>query len=528
MSLFDTVVFPRHKRNVFNLSHEFRTTLPFGKLVPVLCEEVLPGDTFQISTSNFIRAMPMLAPLMHRVNVYTHCFFVPNRLVWDNWKTFITGGEDGTEEPTFPTIRLYDEAAAIGSLADHLGVGVHNPKGGPYEATWNGIRVNALPFRAYNLIWNEYYRDQNLQEEIEISKDDGLDSITPANILTRNWQKDYFTSALPWTQRGPESQFNMNGVLDVNYTNNSGRPIIREFDDPDSTINEGLMATDANGHLINETDKNQVLIDPNGSLNVDLSEGVGITINQLRRSIALQKWMERNALGGSRYIEQIFAHFGVKSSDARLQRPEFLGGSIQPLSISEVLQTSASTENSDLGDMAGHGISAGTSKQFRRFFEEHGFVIGIVSIMPTTSYMDGTRRIFRKFDKFDYAFPEFANLGEQTVYGSEIYQYANENAIPQRPMNDKVFGYQSRFAEYKYRANTVHGDLRTDAFAPWTLVRSFGQAPVLNSDFVTADWHEEDLARIFPVTDSETQFVLQCFHQFKAIRMLPKHVIPEI
>ena len=541
MSIFDNVAFSRAKRNVFNLSHEVRTTAAFGKLLPVFCEEVLPGDTFQVSTSAFVRAMPMLAPLMHRVNIYTHFFFVPNRLVWDNWEDFITGGPDGTANPVFPRIQLIGAKLEPGSLADHLGVGTfltssyENSSTTDKQKLSGGVIVNALPFRAYNLIWNEYYRDQNLQDEIEFSKDDGVDAITPTTILNRNWEKDYFTSALPWTQRGPQSSLPVQGnvVLD-DVTKNpivvlpDGTPltqfsVLGTMDSNYSAASEpgGLVANMDDGTALPTSSNIPIAIDPNGSLQTDAI----VQINELRRAIALQKWLEANARGGARYIEQIFAHFGVQSSDARLQRPEYLGGGMQPLSISEVLQTSASTTDSNLGDMAGHGISAAQTRQFRRNFEEHGFVIGIMSIMPKTSYSMGTARVFRKFDKFDYAFPEFANLGEQEVYNSEIYQLGNTYFYQK---NDGVFGYQSRYAEYKYKPNTIHGHLREDAFSPWTLVRTFAVTPNLNSYFIESDWENEDLGRIFPITDSDTQFVVQLYHDFKAIRKLPKFVIPEI
>lgn len=529
MSIFDKVAFPKNKRNVFNLSHEHRTTCNFGELIPVFCEEVLPGDTWQINTEIFARAMPMLAPLMHRVNIYTHFFFVPNRLVWDEWKEFITGGEDGTANPQFPTITMQPQHLNYGSLADHLGVGVKS------DVTSNVITaVNALPFRAYQLIWNEYYRDQNLQDEIEISKASGAvsssNNVPLVTIRKRNWEKDYFTSALPWTQRGPQSLVPIDGESDVKF-NPDFSPVLYDIDngtyDLVSGRLEGLQLSSRKTKLNlmnsgNGGDDPYVAIDPDGSLYVDYNDA-NLTVNNLRRAIALQKWMETNARGGARYIEQIFSHFGVVSSDARLQRPEFLGGGKQPLSISEVLQTSQSTQDSDLGDMAGHGISASRTNQFRRYFEEHGFIIGIMSIMPKSSYGNGTRRFMHKFDRFDYAWPEFANLGEQEVWNSEIYQ---GNAMV--GANSGTFGYQSRYSEYKHIPNTVHGVLRTDAFSPWTLYRHFDELPHLNSDFVQVDNVEDDLGRIFPVKDAEQQFVVQLYHNAKAVRILPKHVIPSL
>lgn len=526
MSIFQKVVFPKHKRNVFTYNPEFRGHIAFGKIMPFFCEEVLPGDTWQGRTQVFMRAMPMLAPLLHRVNVYTHFFFVPYRLVWDNWKDFITGGEDGTAAPPFPRLLLHRTNSRMGSLADYLGAASFNPVNSRY--------VNALPFRAYNLIWNEYYRDQNLQEEINIYKGDGIDTITPTSILNRNWEKDYFTSALPWTQRGPEVSVPLaeDALVYLNNSTNEQKIILPGTEDQLGLANLQASKTELGDSIADLVADDQISgttiadpkLDPNGTFSVDLRQSSGVNINELRRSIALQRWLETNARGGSRYIEQIYSHFGVKSSDARLQRPEFLGGGIQPLSISEVLQTSASTENSDLGSMAGHGISAATTKQFRKFFEEHGLIIGLISVMPKTSYMQGTRRLFGKFDRFDYYFPEFANLGEQEVWNSEIY---DDGTLPQGAESG-TFGYQSRYAEYKYIPNTVHGDLQSDAFQAWTLVRKFGEKPVLNDEFVELNYKDEDMGRIFPVTDSDTQFVFQAYHNFKAIRIMPKHVIPSI
>lgn len=541
MSIFDNVAFPKHKRNVFNLSHEHRTSAAFGQLIPVFCEEVLPGDTWQINTESFIRAMPMLAPLMHRVNIYTHFFFVPNRLVWDDWKDFITGGEDGTANPEFPQLVLAPQHCKINSLADHLGVGVDT------DLTSNiRIQVNALPFRAYQLIWNEYYRDQNLQDEIEIDKSSGIKNTgsgtavaNMALLRQRNWEKDYFTSALPWTQRGPQSVIPIADEANVVLDSKDGlaRQLIRKATSPQYLEPDVTLGVDPDGALaaISYSDDPGVpipnrasLFDPNGTLKADLSNATATSINELRRAIALQRWLETNARGGARYIEQIFSHFGVVSSDARLQRPEFLGGGRQPLSISEVLQTSQTTDNSDLGDMAGHGISASRTNQFRRYFEEHGFIIGIMSIMPKSSYGNGTRRFMHKFDRFDYAFPEFANLGEQEVWNSEVFQekslISSDNVGP----NSGTFGYQSRYAEYKYIPNTIHGELRTEAFSPWTLFRQFDALPNLNSQFVTVENEEDNLGRIFPITDSDTQFIVQMHHNVKAVRILPKHVIPSI
>lgn len=518
MGLFDKVAFPKHSKNVFNLSHMRLTTAQFGKLIPILCEEAIPGDIFENQTQLFVRTLPMLAPLMHRVDIYTHFFFVPNRLVWDNWESFITGGVDGTEQPTFPRIRFAGNQR--GSLADFLGCGVNNE---------NGFEVSALPFRAYQLIYNEYYRDQNLQDEIEIPKGDNSEYYNAipqvVALRERNWEKDYFTSALPWAQRGPESVIPLGDSADI-YLKDSNL-VRQKIVKATGGQSQGGFLTQGQQDEFESEDlqgvKDEVLLDPNGSMYADLSEATPVSINSLRRAIALQRWFETNARGGSRYIEQIFSHFGVKSSDARLQRPEYLGGSKQPLQISEVLQTSQSSNESPLGTMGGHAISAATTKTFRKYIEEHGFIIGIMSIMPKSAYGNGTRRFFHKFDRFDYAWPEFANLGEQEVWNSEIYQANNSNG-----QDSGVFGYQSRYAEYKYIPNTVHGSMRDDSFSPWSLFRFFDNVPALSSQFVKVSNDDDFLGRIFPIPDADEQFIVQIYHDFKSVRTLPKHVIPSL
>lgn len=525
-NIFDTVVFPRHKRNLFNLSHSNTLSLQFGELIPFYVDEVIPGDTFKVQTDVFLRAMPMLAPLMHQVNVYTHYFFVPNRLVWDEWKDFITGGEDGTAAPEMPYYRVPPIECKYGTIFDFLGFGCNNQINYP--------SVSCLPLRAYQLIWNEYYRDQNLQDEIEISKDSGEDrsEAYTYKILKRNWEKDYFTSALPWTQRGPavaapfrnndadiyvEKAFNRSPSSKI-YSSNSGMDEDALWGNPLNVDEGGSLSTS-----VTDVNSEKLSIDNTNNLDLtipasDIQNELYMNINDLRTALATQRWLENNARGGSRYIEQIFSHFGVRSSDARLQRPEFLGGSIQPLSISEVLQTSASTENSDLGDMAGHGISVGRSKSFKRFFEEHGMIIGIMSVMPRTSYCQGTKKFLLKNDRFDFAFPEFANLGEQEVDLRELYDKGQAG----------TFGYQSRYAEYKYKPDEVHGVMKSDAFSPWTLVRKFQSLPVLNSSFIEVDSEAEELGRIFPITDADVHFICHINMNIKALRQLPKHVIPDI
>lgn len=526
--LFQQIVGNKPKRNVFDLSHERKFSMNMGELIPILCEEVIPGDTFRLNSEVLIRFAPMLAPIMHRINVYTHFFFVPNRLIWDEWEDFITGGREGDKNPLMPKI-IVDQFSAkldIGELSDYLGFATisSTPSG--------GVKVNAMPFRAYALIYNEYYRDQNLEEEINILKGSG----DTANSLlldkqTRAWEKDYFTSALPWTQRGGEVSLPISGNANVVYNQTGETHVMRNYatgnqalDGPVTTNNTANPEFNA---ALTTNGTEPINYDPNGTLEADMSSVTATTIEELRKATKLQQWLERNARGGARYIEQILSHFGVRSSDARLQRPEYLGGGKTPVTISEVLQQSGVQDVSGdiinttpLGEMGGHGISVGSSHRFKKFFEEHGQVVGIMSVLPKSAYMQGTRKHLLKNDKFDYFFPEFAQLGEQPVDIRELYDDYTKTA-------EQTFGYQSRYAEYKYIPSTVHGDFK-DTLSFWHMARDFAAEPVLNNDFIKA----ENIERIFAVTTSEQQanpkLWVQVYHNFKAIRPIPKFNNPSL
>lgn len=523
--LFSHIPLRRPKKNVFDLSHDVKLSLDMGQLIPIYVEDIVPGDKFRVRTEIMLRFAPMLAPIMHRVNVYTHFFFVPYRLLWQDWEDFITGGRSGTSAPIFPRAVVSDSGSVPkGTLFDYLGY----PAGQPLSA--NSISFSLLPFCAYQLIYDQYYRDQNLENPV-IEKDLPISSgirqypisafsgeYNIAALRYRAWEKDYFTSALPWAQRGGEVNLPISGELPVNGYLKS-----------DPTQNYGQI----NGRTQAGTVNLSMNLDnppstPSGAfdlnLKADLGEGVSVTINDLRRSIKLQEWLEKNARGGARYIEQIFSHFGVKSSDARLQRAEFLGGGKTPVVISEVLQTSATQAPeiaaTPLASMAGHGISVGSTHEFTRFFEEHGLVMGIMSVMPRTAYQQGTPRMFTKFDKFDYYFPEFAHLGEQEIKNKEIYTTNNAT------YNEGTFGYTPRYAEYKYRESRVCGDFR-DQLNYWHLGRIFTSAPNLNGTFVHPD--SATLNRIFAVQEDNVQHLwCQVYHDIKAVRPMPKFGTPMI
>lgn len=546
MSIFNSIPLPKLKRSKFNLSHDVKLTANMGTLIPVLCQPVLPGDKWNVSTQFLCRTSPMLAPVMHRINIYFHSFFVPNRLLWDNWEEFITQGVNGKDKPVLPyttprdiflqgeyyvseggkRVEKYDNS---GSLADYLGLPVQMFDFRNITPD-QGTPISLLPFAAYQLIYDEYYKDENLETEEFRKLTDGYKENHTViekylSLRSRCWRKDYFSGALPWPQRLADSEVTLPiaGQADISkeglFKYNNGKTMIsvvgssRDFA-IEVDASGFLKAKNYDGSLIDAgIDLNQLLsADQISKLKADLSTGNSVTINQLREAVRLQMWLENNARGGSRYIEQLMAHFGVKSSDARLQRPEYLGGYSSDLNISEVLQTSESTESSPQGKQTGHGFSISGSGGSRKYFEEHGYIITIMSIRPQNSYMQGIPKDFTKTDNLEFYFPEFQHLGEQEVKEKEIY-YIKEGTQtkPVTVSNEDTFGYVPRYAEYKTIPNRVCGDFR-ESMDYYHLARKFDTAPTLSSQFMHVEeisWRprgsgsntdnpvQENLARIF-------------------------------
>lgn len=538
MSIFSKVKMPDIKRSRFNLTHEVKTTSDFGKLTPFLCLEVLPKDTFQISSEIFARLDPMIAPIMHRIDVYTHYFYVPNRLIWDEFEEFMgapNAGEPYESGLTPPlinhpqisrTVALNNGLLDIGSLADYFGLPVRIParvQGGvevpEFVPTYPDDLVNALPFRAYQLIWNDWYRNENIQHSIDFDKSSrNIDTQTGVeDIMTlryRNWHKDRFTSALPWVQRGAASRVPIPiGNADVIVKDGSLSGITYTNAADGAISARGGALVDRNGANIN--------IDNASQLQVDDATG-SFSINDLREANALQRWLERSARGGTRWIEQLMSHFGVKSSDARLDRPEYLGGGRAPVSISEVLQNSQTTETSPLGTLGGRGITGSSHGTKKYFCEEHGWIIGIMSIMPKSGYQQGLHRQWYKRDRFDYFWPSFQRLGEEPIYNFELRADAN---------GKQVFGYTPRYSHYKYMPNITTGNFRS-SLEFWHLNRVFANTPRLNEDFVCLnDPQREDLNRIFAVeTDPDghqiDHFEIEIINHVIGKRPMGKHVNP--
>lgn len=545
MSIFSSIPKPRVKKTRFNMTHDVKLTVNMGDLVPYMCREVLPGDVWNVSSDFFVRYAPMLAPIMHRVDIRTECFFVPNRLIWKGWQDFITGGRLGADTTIPPYVRPsvlsslgFTSQLQRGTLWDYMGLPTLNATADEGRGNVNSSSlfhtaevVNIFPFLAYQMIWQEYYRDQNLRDEdfeFPLSENivgDLTATSSPAISLNnlfrlrkRCWEKDYFTGSLPFTQRGVQMTLPLgastDGRLNVEIDPDDTQAMQVRFSGSNGLINSGNVTSSSTGNL--QAGGNNAVIDPNGRMYVDVSNA-NVTINDLRRTSAIQRWLENNARGGSRYIEQILAHFGVISSDSRLQRPEYLGGGSSPSIISEVLQTSE-TQNTPQGNMAGHGLAGGVNHGCLRKFEEHGYVVCLMTIRPRSSYVQGIEPMFRRLDKFDYAWPELAHLGEQPVYTTELYTSSGTNP-------SEVFGYVPRYADYKYINSRTLGEFR-ESMDYWHLSRKFMDKPALSEDFM--EIKPNDQSRIFSAGElaDKQQLYVHVNNRVHCTRRLPKYGVP--
>lgn len=464
------------KRSKFSLSNYKLFTGNMGTLIPCGLMEVLPGDTVQHATSALVRCSPLLAPVMHPVHCRIHHWYVPHRLVWDDWEDFITGGSDGMDASVFPTIDMGGSGAAVGSLADYLGV----PTGVA------DLVVSALPFRGYAAIYNEWYRDQDLQTALTIDTTDGADTTTNTTVQNVCWEKDYFTSSRPWEQKGPDITVPLGTsapVLGLGIKSDiAAATSASTFRDAgDNTFGTGgpVWEMQDSGNLFAIPAQSAAVP---GSSNLpqiyaDLSNATGASINTLREAFALQRFEEARARYGSRYTEYL-AYLGVRSSDARLQRPEYLGGGRQTIQFSEVLQTAPTTSGNDLGvaDLKGHGLGALRSNRYRRFFEEHGYVFSFFSVKPKTMYIQGLDRHWSRSAKEDFWQRELQHIGQQAILNKEIYA---GHATP-----EGTFGYQDRYDEYRRQVSKVSGQFRESTLNFWHFARAFGSDPALNDDFV--------------------------------------------
>lgn len=496
------------KRSKFSLSHYNLLTCDMGELIPLTWYEVLPGDTIQHSTSMLLRVLPLVAPIMHPVRIRIHHWFVPNRLLYEDWEEYITGGEDGMSAAIHPQIVITNPSK--GTLADYLGV-----PPGTYEKFFN-----ALPFRAYAKIYNEAYRDQDLQSEVGLDLGGGpSESVTNTSLLKVAWEKDYFTTARPEPVKGPDLYIPLGDKAPVTGIGK----VNQNFDYSSGAANEtgGGSPTYASYAKIDEATANdrwRVEEDPDNAgypgIYADLSEATGISISDLREYLALQRYQEARARFGSRYSEYLrYLVPGLKPSDARLQEPEYLGGGRNVISFSEILQSESSDATTPQGTMTGHGISAMRTRRFRRFFEEHGIVMSLMSVVPKAIYTQGLFRKWQRQTKEAYFQKELQFIGEQEILNEEVYVETADWG--------GTFGYQHRYDEYRYHPSTVHGDFH-DTLDHWHMGRQFASEPALNSTFITANPTD----RVYAQTSTDNLLVM-ANHSIQARRILSKWSTPK-
>lgn len=533
MSIFTDVFIKKPGKSKQVLDHPVFTTTDFGKLIPILVEDVLPGDVFKCKTAAEIKLFPTLAPMKQGIEVRIDYFFVPNRLCWDKWQDFITGGEDGTAAPIKPYIVAHDQHTDIGSLWDYMGLPADIPAGSRgNQSTLNPLvsnKVDAIPFRAYQLIWNEYYRDENLDNPISGDTSSGEDTY-PYDLLYRSLKKDYFTSALPWTQRGPSVTIPLSGnapVTGVTVQESKLTEFSDQFKASEGSLSQPgydlKLERDPNhpsvGYIYGQSGSEIHYLSHQHRVNIptldvegeaDLSHASAVSINEFRRLNSVQKWLERNARAGSRYVEQILSHFGVRTPDFRLDRPEYLGGNKQILGMAEVLQTSSTDQTSPQGARAGVGFGNMLAKSKKYFVQEHGWIFGLMSIIPAQNiYADGFQRKYSRMDKFDYYFPEFQHLGEQAILNKEVYGYYSTKP------NDE-FGYTPRYAEYRYHPGVVTGQMRS-SMSYWHMARLFNSLPTLSADFI--DSHPSgEYDRMFPTDESLGDRFVVYMHHFERMK----------
>lgn len=469
-----------------------------GDLVPIGITEVLPGDSIQHATNGLIRAAPLLSPVMHPVNCSITHWYVPYRLIWDEFEDFITGGPDGANASVYPTINTpVSTGFAVGSLADHLGI----PPGVASRP------VSALPFRAYALIYNEWFRDQDLVTELTIDKTSGADTTTNVLMQQGAWEKDYFTSARPWEQKGPAITIPLGTTAPVVARVNPGvnDPAIIRVASSGAGVGSVDLYTNASSQLTNSTNTAPYYLDPNGGLVTDLTGASAISLNVLREAAALQRFEEARARYGSRYTEYL-NYLGVQSSDARLQRPEYLAGGKETIQFSEVLQTGEGTD--PVGTLRGHGISAMRSNRYRRFFEEHGIIVTLFTARPKTIYASGLERLWNRRNKEDFWQRELEHIGQQPIQNKEVYF---NHTTP-----DGTFGYQDRYDEYRRNWSRIAGEFRT-TLDFWHFARIFGSNPALNADFVKCVPTEDPFA-----VPAENTLQVMSRHSMQARRLVAK------
>ncbi|WNK12555.1 MAG: major capsid protein [Microvirus sp.] len=505
-------------RSSFNRSHGHKTTLDAGLLVPVFVDEVLPGDTFNLKASIFARLATPIVPVMDNMYMDMFFFFVPNRLLWDQWQRFC-GEQDNPGDSIDFLVPYVDHVSAAPvslGMADYFGIPLRR------------CAPCAFPFRAYNLIFNEWFRDENLVNRAWFSHGDGPDLPEYFPLQRRGKRHDYFTSCLPWPQKGPGVEIPIASSAPVVATSLTIGPTFNTY--PGVGVGDQLDVTSSNFTVTHPTPGvgvNQLRWE-NPGLTADLTNATAATINTLRQAFQIQKLLERDARGGTRYIELLRSHFGVVSPDARLQRPEFLGGGSIPIHVNPVAQTSGSPPiaggytPTPQGNLAAFGVAAAGGIGFSKSFVEHGVILGLVSVRADMSYQQGLHKMWSRRSRYDFYWPAFAHLGEQSVLQREIF-LEHEDAAGNT--NDDVFGYQERWAEYRYFPSKITGQFRSDSALPldvWHLAQKFDVPPKLDKTFIEEN---PPIDRVIAVP-SEPHFLFDSHFTMKCTRPMPVYSVP--
>ena len=512
------------QRSKFNRSHGLKTTFDGGYLVPIFVDEVLPGDTFNLSMTGFARMATPIFPIMDNLFMETFFFFVPNRLVWDNWQRFCGEQDNPTDSTDYAIPSLSNgNGLYVGSLADYMGLPIPNDPVDPAAL----VDFSLLPFRCYNLIYNEWFRDQNLQDQVLEDKGDDyspiVDFVNDYQLLRRGKRHDYFTSCLPFPQKGENVTIGLTGdvpVSGIGVLPPSG-PTVAGVQESDGTTGSYVNAWELNDAVqrafIEENPDNAGF--PN--IFASLSEASAISINDLREAFQIQRLLERDARGGTRYIELIKSHFGVTSPDARLQRPEYLGGGSTPITISPIASTFPTVEatgNIPQANLAAVGTASMRGHGFSKSFTEHGHIIGLINVRADLTYQQGLNRMWSRRTRYDYYWPALAHLGEQAVLSKEIYCDAS-------PDDELVFGYQERYAEYRYKPSMITGVFRSvsaQSLDAWHLSQEFANRPQLNEEFIV---DEPPIDRVVAVP-SEPDFIFDGYFKLNCARPMPLYGVP--